>query len=59
MLPEVAVIVEFPCATAVANPCVETALLMVATPGADELQVTLAVISFVLLSLYVPVALKA
>jgi hypothetical protein len=58
MLPEVAVIVELPWATAVASPCIEAALLMVATPGADELQVTVAVMSCVLLSLYVPVALK-
>jgi hypothetical protein len=34
-------------------------LLIVATPVADELQVTVPVMSCVLLSLYVPVALKA
>ncbi len=45
IVPNVAVMVELPCATAVATPCVDTPLLMVATPAADELQVTVSVMS--------------
>ncbi len=40
MLPDVAVIVVEPAATDVANPLELAALLMVATPEADEFQVT-------------------
>lgn len=53
MLPDVAVIVVDPAATAAANP-----LLMVATPVLDELQVTEAVKSCVVLSENVPVAVN-
>ncbi len=45
MLPDVAVIVVDPVATAVANPLEPAALLIVATPVLDELQVT-AVVKF-------------
>ena len=53
MLPDVAVIVVKPEASAVANP-----LLTVATPVSDELQVTDAVKSCVVLSVNVPVAVN-
>jgi hypothetical protein len=49
-----ALIVVVPAATAVANP----ALLTVATDGFDDAQVAVEVRSFVLLSLYVPVAVN-
>jgi hypothetical protein len=51
MLPDVAVMVELPCATAVASPWVETPLLMVAAAVLEEVQVTVEVMSLVLLSL--------
>ena len=44
MPPDVAVIVVLPVATAVANPLEAGALLTVATPGLEELQVTKEVI---------------
>src|SRR2546422_11648394 len=47
-----------PAATDVANPCDPAALLIVATPVADELQVTWVVRSCVVLSLKVPVAVN-
>ena len=50
ILPEVAVIVAVPAATAVANPKEPVVLPIVATDVFDELQVTDEVISFVLLS---------
>ena len=52
--PKAASIVVCPTATALASPVV----LIVATPGADELHVTLVVRSWVLPSLYVPVAVN-
>jgi hypothetical protein len=56
--PSVAVIVTEPTPAPVANPYVPAALLIVATPRFDELQVTDAVRSCVLLSVYVPVAVN-
>ncbi len=50
MLPDVAVIVVDPVATAEANPLEPAALLIVATPVLDELQVTAVVRSCVVLS---------
>jgi hypothetical protein len=50
MLPDVAVIVVEPAATDVANPLEPAALLIVATPEADEFQVTDVVRSCVELS---------
>ncbi len=58
MLPKAAVIVAVPAATDVACPLEPAALLIVATDAADELQVTDVVISCVLLSEKVPVALN-
>jgi hypothetical protein len=58
MPPEVAVIVAVPAATVVALPLVPAVLLMVATDAADELQVTDAVRSWVVLSEKVPVAVN-
>lgn len=56
-LPEVAEIVVEPVAAAVASPLVlSLALLMVATEVFDEAQVTEAVMSLLLLSVNVPVA---
>ena len=49
-LPDVALIVVEPEATAVANPFEPAALLIVATPVLDELQVTAVVMSCVVLS---------
>lgn len=49
-LPDVAVIMVEPAATEVASPSEPAALLIVATPGVEELQVTTAVRSFVVLS---------
>ncbi len=40
MLPNVAVIAVVPAVTEVASPCEPAALLMAATPAADELQAT-------------------
>jgi hypothetical protein len=54
ILPEVAVMVVVPAATAVASP----PLLAVATPGFDEFQATWEVISWVDVSEYVPVAVN-
>ena len=48
--PDAAVIVVEPAATEVANPLEPAALLMVATPAADELQVTAVVRFCVVLS---------
>ena len=50
MLPDTAVIVVDPVATAAANPLEPVALLIVATPVLDELQVAAAVRSCVVLS---------
>ena len=50
MLPEAAVIVVDPVATEAANPLEPVALLIVATPVLDELQVAAAVRSCVVLS---------
>jgi hypothetical protein len=50
ILPDVAVIVVDPAATDVANPLEPAALLMAATPEADEPQVTAVVRSCVVLS---------
>jgi len=50
MLPDVAVIVVEPTATDVAKPLEPAALLMVATPPANEPQVTVVVRSCVVLS---------
>jgi hypothetical protein len=50
VLPDVAVIVVEPAATEVADPLEPTALLMVATPVLDELQVAVVVRSCVVLS---------
>ena len=50
MLPDIAVIVVKPAATDVARPLEPAALLMVATPAADEIQVTDVVRSCVELS---------
>lgn len=58
MLPDTAEMSEEPCAIAAAKPWVGTALLIVATAVVPELQVTDAVMSCVLLSLKVPVALN-
>jgi hypothetical protein len=52
--PEAAVMVVEPAAIEVARP----ALLIVATPGFEELHVTDVVISFVVLSVWVPVAVN-
>jgi len=57
-LPSVAVIMVVPAATDVARPFDPLALLIVATPGLDELQVTWVVRSCIVLSLKVPVAVN-
>ncbi len=49
-LPDVALMVVDPAATAVASPCEPAALLIVATPVLDELQVTTVVRICVVLS---------
>jgi hypothetical protein len=56
--PDVALIVVVPTPAAVAKPCEPDALLIVATPGADELHVAVLVRVCVLPSLYVPVAVN-
>ena len=56
--PSVAVIAVVPGAIAVASPCVPSELLMVAMSGADDAHVTVEVITLVLLSAYVPVAVN-
>jgi len=56
--PEAASIVVGPKPVAVATPCVPEVLLMVATPIADELHVTVSVTSCMLLLVYVPVAVN-
>ena len=56
--PSVAVIAVVPGATAVASPCVPCELLMVAMSGAEDAHVTVEVITLVLLSAYVPVAVN-
>lgn len=56
--PETAAIVVVPVVTPVATPFDPAALLMVATPAFDELQVTEAVMVWVELSEYVPVAVN-
>ena len=58
ILPDVAVIVVEPAATDVAKPLEPVALLMAATPPADELQVNAVVTSCVVLSEYVPMAVN-
>lgn len=58
ILPQVAVIVLLPLATEVAKPREPPALLTTATAELEELQVTNAVMSCVLLSEYAPVAVK-
>jgi hypothetical protein len=58
MLPDVAVIVVEPAATGVASPFEPVVLPIVATDVADELQVTDAVRSWVVLSENVPVAMN-
>jgi hypothetical protein len=55
-LPDAAVIVVVPAAADVANPLLPAALLMVATPVEEELQVTVFVRFCVVLSEYVPTA---
>jgi hypothetical protein len=57
-LPDAAVIVVDPAASAVASPVEPAALLIFATPALDELQAAEAVKSCVVLSEYVPVALN-
>ena len=57
-LPDVAVIVVRPAAAGVARPLEPAVLLMAATSPAEEVQVTAAVRSFVVLSEYVPVAVN-
>jgi hypothetical protein len=57
-LPDVAVIVVEPAATDAAKPLDPTALLIVAAPAIDELHVTAAVKSCVVLSEYVPMAVN-
>ena len=56
--PDVAVIVVTPTAAEVANPLEPAALLMVATAGLEELQVTDDVRSWVVRSEYRPVAIN-
>ena len=56
--PSVAVIAAVPGATAVASPGVPSELLMVAMSGAEDAHVTVEVITLVLLSAYVPVAVN-
>src|SRR6266705_2322314 len=58
MLPSVAVIVAVPFLLAFAKPFDPPALLIVTTPGLDELQVTWVVRSCIVLSLKVPVAVN-
>lgn len=58
MLPDAALIVVVPAATDVASPYEPAALLIVATPVLDELQVTVFVRFCVVLSEYVPVAVN-
>src|SRR5256712_13611321 len=58
MRPGGAMIMVVPSATDVARPFDPLALLIVATPGLDELQVTWVVRSCVVLSLKVPVAVN-
>ena len=58
IVPDVAVIVVEPTAAEVASPLEPAALLMAATPVADEFQVTAVVRSCVVLSEYVPVAVN-
>jgi len=57
-LPDTAVIVVVPAATEVASPFEPAALLIVATPVLDELQVTDLVRFWLVLSEYVPVAVN-
>ncbi len=56
--PDAAVMVVLPAATPEARPLDPPALLIVATAGADELQVTDAVRTCVVPSVYVPVAVN-
>ena len=58
MLPSVAVIVLLPTASGVAKPLEFAALLIVAVTVLEELQVTVEVISFFVLSEYIPVAVN-
>jgi hypothetical protein len=56
--PDVAVIVDVPAPTLVASPWLPAALLIVATFGVPEVQVTEVVMFWVLPSEYVPVAVN-
>lgn len=56
--PNVAVISDEPVATVLARPLLPAALLMVATPGVADIQVTMLVKGWVLLSVYTPVAVN-
>src|ERR1700746_2779687 len=56
--PKVAVMLVGPAPTAVARPFEPDALLMVATPVAEEAQVTVEVRSWIVLSVKVPVAVN-
>jgi hypothetical protein len=58
ILPDVAVMIVEPAATELASPLEPAALLTVATPAADEPQVTTVVRFCVVLSEYVPVAVN-
>ena len=60
MLPveDVAIIIDVPAATDVANPLEPAALLMVATEGVEEVHVTALVRFCIVLSEYVPVAVN-
>jgi hypothetical protein len=58
IVPDVAVMVVLPVPTAVANPLVPAVLLIVATPAADELQVTVVVTFWKVPSLNEPVAVN-
>ena len=56
--PKVAVISDEPVAAVVARPLLPAALLMVATLGVADIQVTMVVSGWVLLSVYTPVAVN-
>jgi hypothetical protein len=58
MLPDVAVIIVEPATAEAASPSVPAALLMAATPAADEFQITDVVRSCVVLSENVPMAVS-
>lgn len=56
--PSVAVISDVPVVAVVARPLLPAALLMVATAGVSDIQVTMLVRFWVLLSVYTPVAVN-